>query len=55
MMTRSDLCIHIRLALLSLGRDPHEKLPREKAALEAKFDLLRIEQKRRGNILKASA
>lgn len=51
-MTRNDLCILIRMALHALGRDPYEKLPREKAALEAKYDLLRIEMKRRG-LLKA--
>lgn len=53
-MTAADIKTHIRLALLSLGRDPYEKLPREKAALDARLRLLRLEQRRRGGILKAA-
>jgi hypothetical protein len=45
-MKIDDIKIEIRLALLDLGRDPHEKLPTKRPALEAKRDLLRIEQAR---------
>lgn len=45
-MKIADIKIEIRLALLDLGRDPYEKLPTKRAALEAKRDLLRIEQAR---------
>lgn len=43
-MTNASLKIHIRLALHDLGRDAHQKLPRQKAALKAMLSILRIEQ-----------
>lgn len=43
-MTLETIRIHIRLARHDLGRDPHAKLPRGRAALEATLRLLRIEQ-----------
>ena len=45
-MKIADIQIEIRLALLDLGRDPHEKLPAKRPALEAMRDILRIEQAR---------
>jgi uncharacterized protein (DUF2267 family) len=45
-MRLQDLKIQIRLALHDLGRDPYVALPRTRAALEAHWRLLRIEQAR---------
>jgi len=53
-MTYTDLTIHTRLALNSLGRDAHIKLPRDKAALADMLALLRIEQREVGGILKVA-
>ncbi len=53
-MTRNDLCIHIRIALHSLGRDPKQKLPREKNKLHQMLLDLRAEQVRLGGILKGA-
>ena len=36
--------INIRLALLDLGRDPHVKLPDNRAKLETMWNQLRLEQ-----------
>lgn len=46
-MKTSDLKIYIRLAMLDLGYDPHEKLPTSKIALEIKLKSLRGEQRER--------
>lgn len=44
-MRNSDIAINIRLALLDLGRDPKQKLPRTQAALKQMLAGLRVEQK----------
>lgn len=46
-MTNRDLGIHIRLALLDLGRDPNQKLPRTSKDLSAMLKGLRQEQNQR--------
>ena len=46
-MTNRDLCIHIRLALLDLGRDEKQKLPRTSKDLSAMLKGLRQEQNQR--------
>ena len=43
-MTNRDLCIHIRLALLDLGRDTDVRLPRTQAELKDMLKSLRQEQ-----------
>lgn len=43
-MRFKDIEIEVRLALLDLGRDPHVKLPRTRADLDAMRVSLRIEQ-----------
>ena len=43
-MRITDIQTHIRLALLDLGRTPHVELPRNREALKAQLQMLRIEQ-----------
>jgi hypothetical protein len=43
-MTLESTRVEIRLALHDLGRDAYQRLPRQRAALEAMLQILRIEQ-----------
>lgn len=45
-MKIADIKIEIRIALADLGRDPYQSLPRQRAALIAMRNVLRIEQAR---------
>jgi len=51
-MTANDMKISIRLALLSLDRDPNIALPTRKVALRNMLGELRTEQRAIGGILK---
>lgn len=51
-MTVASLVTEVRMALLTLDRDPYIKLPRKKSNLQDMLYDLRVEQHEVGGILK---